>query len=144
MPPEMVVSFGPSTSNSGGGHHSSHNSHPRSLDRWSYPSNHHRHNFHSRGHPIPASPTGDGTVPTRSSYLRSGRQLHGIDDGSLLMTKIGRLCRPVCTKPVLPVKVTLSKCKFDFTLRRSRRDYQNAYVERPIWISDEKVGFRKT
>ena len=60
----------------------------------------------------------------------------------MLTIKIGRLCRPV--RPVCTNWPDRSRClcqniNWTSPLRSSHRDDQNAYVERLIWSSDERV-----
>ena len=60
----------------------------------------------------------------------------------MLTIKIGRLCRPV--RPVCTNQPDRSRClcqniNWTSPLRSSHRDDRNAYVEHPIWSSDERV-----
>ena len=60
----------------------------------------------------------------------------------VLTTKIGRLCRPVrpvCTNRSDRLRWLCQNTNWTSPLCSSRRDDWNAYVERPIWSSDERV-----
>ena len=62
--------------------------------------------------------------------------------GHMLMTKIGRLCRlvrPICTNRSDRSRWLCQNANWNSPLHSSRRDKRNAYVERPIWSSDERV-----
>ena len=60
----------------------------------------------------------------------------------MLTTEIGTNVQTGLTgvhKPARPVWLTLSKMKLTSQLRSSHQDDQNAYVEHPIWSSNERV-----
>ena len=63
-------------------------------------------------------------------------------EGHMLMTKIGRLCRPVgpvCTNRSDRSRLLCKNANWTSPLHSSRRDDRNAFVECPIWSSDERV-----
>ena len=69
-------------------------------------------------------------------------QHHQKIEGHMLTTKIGRLCRsvrPVCTNRSDRSRLLCQNANWTSPLRSSRRDNRNAYVERLIWNSDERV-----
>ena len=57
----------------------------------------------------------------------------------MLTTEIDRLCRPVCTNRSNRSRWLCQNINWTSPLRSSHRDDRNAYVERLIWSSDERV-----
>ena len=67
---------------------------------------------------------------------------HQKNRGHMLTTEISRLCRPVrpvCTNRSDRLRWLCQNANWTSPVCSSRRDDRNAYVERLIWSSDERV-----